>query len=687
MPESYIVRFKVLKVECVALVDGRQYTISYRRGETSRSTPCYIAEGGAVDFSTMPEGAAIVHFKSGGARFLPKWITFRLEEYIRGRPRKLIGETQLDCAELLGLRSITASARRRVIFSVYGTSAQMVVALLVYPANHPALSFGDIASTTGSDSQKSRTKTGEVKRMTRGEAMTLLISLEAMLERRRNEEPKGKEPSNVERRLAELEERRRSLTGVDGMATAVVKKRTEDVVAAQFIALSRKYRANYTGEVAAYLRQLAVTSGLPLTADISEEASPDAEGARERLQRINARIETLTDQVRKLEEEQLSIGRQQNRTDMKNELYGITNKMEAFQSQIQLLLKTRTALEETIRGKGPDGTPVGREVQDIRQRLRTLAEEETKLREQVRRMMNVASTHVLKWARSKNPPLEDIKTDLAALFAAGEPSQEARQEKSAPKVLSSEERGQLVEALSNVAKVSAPPVRSEVSSEEEPPSRQQPQQQQQVDLFGATGLPSVGDFGGSATKRGLNESTTLSKTGKGVEKHVDPFISDLKSDMFAPSAVSEEKKDTSKVHEFNFGATAAEEDTGAVGMGGSSEYATFFKDVHDAAMDMGTPPVVDLVSIENDPMYDFHPPPEAVSTKPFTIEFEESPFYHGFDGGVAANSPAFTLEPEAHQSTNSNTHTLPTYSFGPDSATKKSRTANAPRLPTYDFGS
>ncbi|EKF98174.1 hypothetical protein TCSYLVIO_010932 [Trypanosoma cruzi] len=684
MPESYIVRFKVLKVESAALVDGRQYTISYRRGETSRSTPCYIAEGGAVDFSTMPEGAAIVHFKSGGARFLPKWITFRLEEYIRGRPRRMIGETQLDCAELLGLRSITASARRRVIFSVYGASAQMVVALLVYPANHPALSFGDIASTTGSDGQRNKTKNGEVKRMTRGEAMTLLISLEAMLERRRKEEPKGKEPSNLERCLAELEERRRSLTGVDGMATAVVKKRAEDVVAAQFLALSRKYRANYAGEVAAYLRQLAVTSGLPLTADISEEASPDVEGARERLQRINARIDTLSGQVRKLEEEQLSLGRQQNRTDMKDELCGITNKMEALQSQIQLLLKTRTALEETIRGKGPDGTPIGREVHDIRQRIRALTEEEAKLREQVRRMMNVASIHVLKWARSKNPPLEDIQTDLAALFAADAPSQEAKQEKSAPKVLSSEERGQLVEALSNVAKVSAPPVRSEVSSEmEEPPSRQP---QQQVDLFGATGLPSVGDFGGSATKKGRNESTTFSKTDKDAEKHVDPFISDLKSDMFAPSAVSEHKKDTSKVHEFNFGATA-EEDTGAVGVGGSSEYATFFKDVHDAAMDSGTPPVVDLVSIENDPMYDFHPPPEAVSTKPFTIEFEESPLYHGLDGDAATNPPAFTFEPEGHQSTNSNTHALPTYSFGPDSATKNSRTANAPRLPTYDFGS
>ncbi|RNF08197.1 hypothetical protein TraAM80_03053 [Trypanosoma rangeli] len=682
MPETYIVRFKVLKVESAALRDGRQYTVAYRRGETVRSSPCYIAGGGVVDFSLMPEGAAIVHFKSGAPRFMPKWITFRLEEYMRGQPRKVIGETQVDCAELLGLHSITASAQRQMEFEINGTSAQMVVALLVYPEKHPPLSFRGVVPAIANDAQSGGAKNDGVKRMTRGEAMTLLISLEAMLERRREGNPKKEDASPLERRLAELEERRRSLSSVDGMAAAVVKQRVEGVVGAQFLALSRKYRDNYVGEVAAYLRQCAVTSGLSLTTDISEEAVTDTEGARERLQRINTRIDDLMSQVRTLEEEQKSLARMQSRADVTNELCAILNKVETLQSQINLLLKTRTALEDVIRGKGMDATPVGREVQEIRQRLRTLTAEETQLQEQVRRMMNVTVTHVLKWARGKNPPTEDLSSDVATLFATG-PSQ-AQWQKTSSKELSAEERRQLVEALSNVTKPLSPPEKPEASSKAEgtamPPMKE---------LFGAKGLPSVGDFGASASKE-KEDAPTSSQGTKTAEKHLDPFIPDLKSDMFAPTLAEGQERNKATLPEFDFGATL-DRDAGAelaMGSGSSGAYAMFSNDTHESALVPTAPPVEDLIAIDDDPMYEFRPTAKDTGTIPLTIEFEDSSFFNNLEGEAAAKGPALTFELGSHHSRNSNSGNsqLPTYSFGPDGAAKGGRTTDHSGLPKYDFG-
>ncbi|RNE99455.1 uncharacterized protein Tco025E_09002 [Trypanosoma conorhini] len=685
MPEAYIVRFKVLKVESAELQDGRQYTVAYRRGETSRSSPCYVAEGGVVDFSAMPEGAAIVHFKSGGPRFLPKWITIRLEEYVRGRPRRVVGETQVDCAELLGLHSLTASARRRVMFEINGSPAQMVVALLVYPEKHPALSFGDVAPAAAKEDSAGGERSGEIKRMTRGEAMTLLISLEAMLERRREGgEPAGSAASPLERRLAELEERRRSLAGVEGMAAAVVKQRVEGVVGAQFLAFSRRHRANYVGEVAAYLRQLALTSGLPLTADISEAAVTDTEGARERLQRINTRIDALTGQVRTLEEQQQSLGRLQGRTDVTNELCAIQNKVEGLQSQIALLLKTRAALEGLVRGKGTEATPVGREVQEIRQRLRALAAEEAQLQEQVRRMMNVAGTHVLKWARSKNPPTEDTFTDLATLLAA-EPSQAQKQETASQKELGAVERQQLIEALSNAAKPAAPPEKPAASSGAAGPARPQKEE-----MLGAKGLPSVGDFGGSATKEEAEKAAATPKEAKVAEKHVDPFMSDLRSDMFAPSPPKEPETKKPKLPEFDFGAPLDEDaDAGLTQAAAGGGYAIFSMDAHETEPHPAAPPVVEVVAVDDDFMYDFRPT-AAAGAKPFTIEFEDPSFFNGLEEGAAAKTPALTFDsgsPHLRDTSSSSTRQLPAYNFGPDSTPKESTTKSSSQLPKYDFGS
>ncbi|ORC86819.1 uncharacterized protein TM35_000251150 [Trypanosoma theileri] len=694
MPEAYIVRFKVITLECASLPNGQQYTITYRRRETCRSTPCYAADGGVVDFSSMPEGSAIVHFKPGGVRFHPKWITFRIEEFVRGQPRKTVAETQLDCAAVLGVHNITAATTRRVSFDMYGTPAVMVVALLVYPNGHPPLSFAGIvpdknsARAGGEGERRLRAGGGEVKKFTRGEAMTLLISLETMLERRRAETAAGgsaQAESPLQRRVAELEERRRCITGVEGMATTVVTKRVVDLVAAQFVALSRKYRGNYVGEVAAYLRQMAVASGIPLTADISTETTLDVEAARERLQRINGRIDTLVEQTRKLEEEREALGRLQGRADVTNEVCAILTKLETLQSQMQLLIKSRVALEDAVRGNGFNDTPVGREVQEIRARIKLLAGEEEQLQGRIRRMTAVAATHVLKWARSKNPPKEDVRADFSSLFAPI-----TQQEKDIQKDLTTEQRQKIMEALSNVAKPSAPPVHSHTSSEMEESPRNP-----HAEMFGAKGLPSMNDFAASEknASRDAEEKGSPSSPSPPPNQHLDPYIHDLGRDMFAPKSGGEDqenkKNKPSKTYEFNFGSAPDDESDPDDAKG--DRYGMFGANVQESSPDTSEGlPAVQITSIDDDPMYDFRPPADVTNNKPVLFEINESSFSQPFEQATSSKLPAYTFTTDVNKFSESDDGTprvLPTYNFGSDNASKSNENNTVTRMPTYNFGS
>ncbi|KAH9584066.1 hypothetical protein LSM04_006154 [Trypanosoma melophagium] len=701
MPETYIVRFKVLTLECTSLSNGQQYTITYRRGETYRSTPCYVADGGVVDFSAMPEGSAIVHFKTGGVRFHPKWITFRVEEYVRGHPRKTVAETQLDCAAVLGVHNTTAAATRRVSFDMYGSPAVMVVAILLYPEGHPPLSFAGLLNSNSNSNSRSgegrrlRAAGGEVKKFTRGEAMTLLISLETMLERRRAEAAVGGSAgtaqmmeSPLQKRVAELEERRRCITGVEGMATTVVTKRVVDLVAAQFIALSRKYRANYVGEVAAYLRQMAVTNGVPLTADISAEAAPDAEGARERLQRINARIDTLVEQTRKLEEEREALARLQGRADVTNEMCAILTRVETLQSQMQLLIKSRVALEDAVRANGFNDTPVGREVQEIRARIKFLAGEEEQLQGRIRRMTAVAATHVLRWARSKNPPT-DVQTDFASLFAPIN-----QQEKKVQKNPTAGQQQKILEALSNVAKPSAPPVHSRTSSEaEESPKNTH------AEMFGAKGLPSMNDFAGSQKKatrdadKKKNSFSSPSPSPSPSDKYVDPYIHDLGKDMFAPKSGGEdqgnEKDKRSNKYEFNFG--SAPDDESDTDDTRGHAYSMFGTNAPESSPDTSAaPPAVQITSIDDDPMYDFRPPTDSTNNKPLLFEIDDSSFSQAIEQMTATKPSPYnflTDVKKARESDDGSPRVLPTYNFGSENTSKNDESSTTARMPTYNFGS
>lgn len=670
MPEAHIVRFKVITVECASMPKEQHYTITYIRGDTNCSTPCYVAENGVVDFSSMPEGAAIVHFKNGKMRFLPKWITFRIEEFTRGQPRKTVGETQLDCAEVLGMRNFSAAATRRLTFTMYGVAAHMEVALLVYPENHPPLSFGTLVPSQAKGDRNPTPAGKDVRRMTRSEAMRLLISLEALLEKHRPDVAAGKEGvSPLEQRLAQLEERRRTLSSVEGMATAVVKKRTEDVVAAQFVALSRKHRANFVGQVAAYLRQLAVTSGVSLTSDISEENVPNIDVSRERLQRINARIDNLTQQIQKLEEVQKVLEATHTRNsagaDVTSELAATVSKMETLRSQINLLTKSRASLEDVINNKNSNNTQIACEVQEIRSRIQALINEEKSLRENARRMSVIAANHVLKWARGKNAPVEDTHTDLTSLFGVTTNKEEKTED-----VIAAESRSRILGAMSDIGKAISAEVKTDILKRNKE-SRKLSEKEASEALVSNS-----------------MEDTNYTAAGVGKIDPDDPLISDLGSHMFASSPHKESKNGNAhnSMPVLNFG-SSSEADESTEANTATAENKMFSSATMRGRRGSGGFPVADMVSIEDDPMYELGSTAKLTQHNPL-IEIDDSSFFQTFGGDThAKKNVTLSSDGSLRGKGAVDVEPWPAYNFGTNNTTAKKQDKNESKLPMYDFGS
>nr|CCC92153.1 conserved hypothetical protein [Trypanosoma congolense IL3000] len=651
MPDPYIVRFKVLRIECPMLTRGQQFTITYKRGETCRSTPCYVSENNFVDFSTMPEGSAVVHFKSGGLRYLPKWITIRVEEYLRDRARKAVGETRIDCADVLGPSGKTAAAKTRVGFSLYGAPAEMTVAMLVYPEKHAPLSFNTIipqpSDGAGDGRWQNQGGSGSpgslVKRMAKDDVVTLLLALESLAERRCANIAHGLEKEMpLKARIAELEDRQRSFSGVEGMAQAVVQSRTVDLISAKYRALSQRHRANFTGQVAAYLRQLAVMNGVKLTEDISrymageavqEDNSSDVGNVQGRAQRMRSRIELLTNQVSKMEAEMANMFSRQDSFGTPvdpHEVQLLTAKIDSLNSQKKLLQQSCAAIEGAAGGRGVsvDHTPVIHEVVGIRARIIALSKEEEQLREKVRRMVAVAVNNVLKWARSKNPPMEDIRTGLASLSGIGNsdttgpkekvqgPSSVRKSRTSQP---SSHGKNTQQAVDSSVTKKSsrrdsdagnnAETTVCETAKEQEgtvPVEGPIPgwRRHQDPDMFGATGLPSVNDFEMVAAETQRRE--LLTSQDAVTEDAVSAQVADLGSSMFSaarrsnvvPSPIrprgGQSAKDESALPQLNFDAVSEEKTASSRGPAFS-----IFENVRSAGVSQVVP-TIQFVSVDEE---------------------------------------------------------------------------------------
>lgn len=697
--ESHIVRFKVASVESASMPNGQQYTIFYRRGETKRSTPCYVAQNGTVDFSSMPEGAAVVHFQRGhmGRRYAPKFIQMRVEEYTRGAPRRTVGETEVDCSEVIGGGS-SGSGIVTVMFRMYGLAAKMKVAILVYPEHAPPLSFEGLVAASGpekgSRDSDQAVPQGEIKVMGRGEAMTLLISLETMLERRKSEAAAGKSTaqSPLEKRFAELEEKRKNLTGSEGLATTVVNSRCQLVVEAQFVALARKYRNNYIGETAAYLRQLALSSGVSLTG--SDDATEmDSDTLVGQLDRATGRIEELRLQVRKLEEEQAALGRIQHKTDVTAELCANLDKVASVEAQIKMLEQSRDALNAALRDRSTtNNTPLSRDVKEINERVKTLNGEQEQLRAKIRHMTAVAAAHVLSWARSKNPPApEPTQTkQVDDLLSSSADSANA--------VLREVQRKQILSAFQGIGGSAPPATARSVSSSGSSSGHHTPR-----DLFSdAPGLPSMGDFGG---KKKAPEKKPEAAKKPDPPVHKDPTApGDLGVNMFSaeqPKPQNQEPTGLPSMNDFmvsankprNAPSSVPSFDFGAPAQATTSPDTDFFAEPQRPQNASASPGAGQggARRPQDDPFYDemddFTVGVNQDEDKVATVEFTDgfNPFGAFGSGSPDDSSPPATAPAAAISSV---PPPRPTFNFGPvdDAASSPALDLGGDSSPALDFG-
>ncbi|KPI88122.1 hypothetical protein ABL78_2809 [Leptomonas seymouri] len=691
--ETHILRFKVVTVECSSLPNGQQYTIMYHRGSTNRSTPCYTAQNGVINFAAMPEGAAVLHFKSGhsGCRFAPKYIHFMIEEYTRGMPRRLVGETELDVAQVLKGYSSAGADVLTAVFRLYGTTAKMKVAVLVYPDNAPPLSFdglidpADIAAPPPPQT---------VKVMNRGEAMMILMGLETLLERRRSMEATGKRApqSYEEKKLAELEERRKTLVGSEGLATEVVKTRCEEVVAVQFTALARKCRNNFVGQVAAYLREMALRSGEEFSSEDADKV--DAATAQEQLNRVNRSIDDAHAQRQKLEEEQIALGRIQHKVDVTQELCVNLNKIEALDAKLKLLEQSRDALAAAVQKRAAKkDTELSREVAAIKARIEVLQGEQEQMKKKITHMVTVASGHVVKWARSKNPPEPEVasnersgampRSTVDDLFKdAGKP---ARSKES--QLLDDVQRRQVVAALKGLQASAPPPTASSPTSASSSSGHRTPR-----DLFaGQEGLPSMGDFS-SAVNTQKRETGEAAKKSEAPKKpvHEDPLKpSGLGMDMFTAqpaSAASSSTKGVPSMNDFarpSFATSQPMFDLSAMGQseplrstvtGGQDASPGFVLEPQRAEPVLAGPPAPPAATVapaynkNDDPYYDemddFTVPPDADNNNPYAA-VEITGGFPGFGDPTTASSPLSTNAAASLSPAAGFTATRPTFDFGP----------------------
>ncbi|CAG9569985.1 conserved hypothetical protein [Leishmania major strain Friedlin] len=563
--DTHVLRFKVLTVECAALPDGQQYTVMYHRGNSNRSTPCYTAQGGVINFASMPEGAAVVHFKAGhgGGRFAPKYIRFMIEEYTRGMPRRLVGETEADCTQVLKDYGASGSGILTVVFRLYGTTAKMRIAVLVYPEHAPPLSFDGLIDPS---EVAAPLPTQAVKVMSRGEAMMILMGLETLLERRRAMKAEGQSlpQSREEKKLAELEKRRKALVGSEGLATEVIKTRCEEVVAVQYTALARKHRNNFIGQTAAYLREMAMLAGEDF---IGDDGDSSGDTVLEQLNRVNRSIEEVEMQVKKLEEEQAALRRIQHKVDVMAELTVSLDKVAALQQKMQVLKESRTALTEAMKKQAAKkNTPLAREVTAINTRIAALNAEQQQMAPRIQHMVAVAASHVVKWARSKNPPELDTKSCIDSLHETGgnarNPVDDLFSDAGKPKtskeqsMLDDVQRKQVVEALKGLETTTAPLSTRSPTSASSSSGHRTPR-----DLFADAGLPSMGDF--SDTKPKEEETATKRKGDTSTTPlHEDPLKpSGLGVDMFsakpAPAAASNVPAGLPSMNDFMRSSTAS----------------------------------------------------------------------------------------------------------------------------------
>lgn len=505
---SHICRFKVLSVTSPHLVENQGYLIHFVRGETDRVSPTFVAKNGEIDFSKMPEGSAVLHFKSGndvpGCPYAAKLIQFEVSEYFPTAPRRTVGMTIVNCTPIIAKDPYLKSAQGLVTqkFRWNGTHyAEMTVAILVYAKGMGHLKFDPLIEEwkrkgkRNSESKKSLSPTsiknqakiqkeppqGKLRVMAREEANTLLISLEALQERqsRSGQNSVGAFPElNAE--IEKLEEKRKTLVGSEGLANKIIQTRCSGCLSAQFRELHYQFRGNFIGATAAYLRNMALMNHyVPNEEEIQEflkSRTTENNTAKNGNEKKSGQMQAIENTDKLL----LGVLKEKERVEKKlNELQmsgniekcmpqilsnsSLLDKLEQDarvleNSKAELVKKAQaasTTATSSKRSSAPgakkDALPIESEITDINERIKVLNAKELESRKKINRMISVAITHIIAWARAKEkeeksaplpPCVDDLFSDPPISNSSAEDPSQTTQPQS--------ERDALLNAFNNL---------------------------------------------------------------------------------------------------------------------------------------------------------------------------------------------------------------------------------------------
>lgn len=448
----YVVRFVVLSLESPALINGARYVITWRRGSYRGTTPSFTCDSGSIDFSAMPEGHAIVHFKSntsgykGNARYQTKYITLSVEE-ASTKAKNQIGLVEFDVANCLQAHERVARVTKQADFRMGGFGATVTLQVVLHPQGESpppnnvmptaisarpsntaagASVIAPIAATTTATTRNQQSSAGKRKKiLNRDEAMTLLLSVEALLEQRggsaaaqhenerQNEATLTAEVQQLEERVAAMKMKLNAKRMISEAAMRAVRAETFDYVEAQFERLEQAESSKvFLRDVESNLLHYYQGAAPSLTSNTTE---------------LEQKLRSETQELAVLQKQQDRLGQLQLQKDVSDDLVTNLQRVHEKEQRIAMISNQLKAAATTAASTADAGSWEAQrksfleELEAINSKTKSLHD----FAEEGRRML---AGRVEDWANRRYAPMRENDRALREAKVRDEAEQKAKKQ-------------------------------------------------------------------------------------------------------------------------------------------------------------------------------------------------------------------------------------------------------------------
>eukprot|EP00331_Platyophrya_macrostoma_P005513 CAMPEP_0176412502 /NCGR_PEP_ID=MMETSP0127-20121128/4176_1 /TAXON_ID=938130 /ORGANISM="Platyophrya macrostoma, Strain WH" /LENGTH=741 /DNA_ID=CAMNT_0017792173 /DNA_START=179 /DNA_END=2404 /DNA_ORIENTATION=+ len=402
----------------------------------------------------MPEGHAIVHFKpniggaKGNSRYQTKYITLSVEE-ASTKSKSQIGLVEFDVANCLQGQERAARVVKQADFRMSGFGATVTIQVVLHPQgeNPPAASvsttitprtanrdtippIGAPPSSVSTAAQAQARGVGGVvegsrkKVLNRDEAMTLLLSVEGILDQRggisaaqhenerQSEASLAAEVQQLEERVAAMKMKLNAKRMLSEAASRMVHAETLDYVQAQFEKLEQTENSKkYLHDVEASLQPFYTVSP-PTTSNTTE---------------LESRLRAETQELLALQRQQDRLGQLQLQRDVSDELV-VT--LQRVHEKEQSIASITAQLKSAAAAKSASSSDASWEAQrksvlEELEAIETKTKSLTEFAEEGRRMI---ALRVEDWANRRFAPMRENDRALKESKAREEAEQKAKKQ-------------------------------------------------------------------------------------------------------------------------------------------------------------------------------------------------------------------------------------------------------------------